>query len=66
MLDRLIEAKIVPWKPGFLGISLRFASGHVTTYSVGDLRDANEELSRLTGNGRLAGRGHSVRTFGGR
>lgn len=47
MLDRLIDVSIIPWEPGCLGIALKFASGHVTKFAVGNLKEANDELERL-------------------
>jgi hypothetical protein len=47
MLDRLIDVSIIPWEPGCLGIALTFASGHVTKFAVGNLKEANDELERL-------------------
>lgn len=47
ILDRLIDVSIIPWEPGCLGIALTFASGHVTRFAVGNLKEANNELERL-------------------
>jgi hypothetical protein len=47
MMDRLIEASLIPWEPGVLGIALKFASGHAIKYAVGNLKEANEELQRM-------------------
>jgi hypothetical protein len=52
MMDKLIEASLIPWEPGVLGIILTFASGHSIKYAVGNLKEANEELRRMG----LAGR----------
>jgi hypothetical protein len=60
MLDRLVDARLIAWKPGVLGISLTFASGHESSYSVGNLKEANQELARLTANNRLQRRGFAA------
>jgi hypothetical protein len=60
-MDKLVEAEIIPWEPGVLGIALRFASGHFIKYSVGNLKEANEELQRMGVDSRLFGRvGHAA------
>jgi hypothetical protein len=52
-MDKLVEAEIIPWEPGVLGIALRFASGHSVKYAVGNLKEANEELLRMGVDSRL-------------
>jgi hypothetical protein len=47
LIDPLIDARIVLIRPGLLGVSLAFASGHTVSYEVGDLKEANAELRRL-------------------
>jgi hypothetical protein len=46
-MDRLIDAQLILCAPGRLGISLKFASSFTTSYEVGDLKEANQELSRV-------------------
>jgi hypothetical protein len=47
LMDRLIDAQLILCAPGRLGISLKFASSFTTSYEVGDLKEANQELSRV-------------------
>jgi hypothetical protein len=48
LIDRLINAQIILCAPGRLGLALTFASGFTTSFEVGDLKEANAELRRIS------------------
>ena len=46
-MDRVVQAEILPWEPGCVGISLEWESGRISAYFVHDIDEAQREMERL-------------------
>ena len=54
MSDRVVQAEILPFEPGCVGIELHWESGRLSAYTVVDIAEAEEELKRLEVNPAVA------------